>query len=129
MNNDKIITSDKKKDVELSERDYSLPLADIREGEDNFYLELEMPGVEKNDVDINVENDVLTVESHRNLSDKACLKCITQEFLLQNYRRSFTLNNSVDVEKISASMENGILKLKMPKSEKLKPRKIKIETK
>jgi HSP20 family protein len=125
--NDKNITTKNKKDVETRDYEYAMPLTDIIEFEDSFILEMEMPGIEKSDVDINVEDDVLTVETHKDFSEKSEVKCMSQEFVLENYRRSFTLNHTVDVDNINAAMDNGILKLTLPKSEKLKPRKIEVQ--
>jgi HSP20 family protein len=124
---DKDITTKNKQDLETRSYDFAIPPADIIEDDNAFTIELEMPGIEKSDVDINVEDDVLTVETHKDFSDKENVKCMSQEFVLENFKRSFTLNHSVDVDKINAKMENGILKLDLPKSEKLKPRKINVE--
>ncbi len=125
--NDKNITTKNKKDVETRNYEYAMPLTDIIENEDSFILEMEMPGIEKADVDINVEDDVMTVETHKDFSEKSEVKCMSQEFVLENFRRSFTLNHTVDIDKINATMDNGILILTLPKSEKLKPRKIKVQ--
>ncbi len=128
MNKETNLSTIEKKDVKINKDEYITPLVDVIENDNEFILELEMPGIEKNNVDIDVENDILTIKSNKDFAEKECTKCIVQEFALQNYKRSFTLNNSIDVEKINASMENGILTLTLPKSEKLKPRKIEIKT-
>lgn len=125
---DNKVTTKDKKDVEINNEQYYIPNTDITETENDFLMMLEMPGISKENVSINVEDDVLTIETNKDFSEKASAKCITQEFALQNYKRSFTLNYSIDVEKIEAEMENGILKLTLPKSEKLKPRKIAVKS-
>lgn len=126
MNKD-VVKSENKKNVKINKNEYILPLADIIETENEFIIEMEMPGIEKDKVDINVENDILTIETNANFEDKCNLKCVTQDFVLQNYKRSFNLNSSVDINNISAKMENGILKLTLAKSENLKPRKIAVK--
>jgi HSP20 family protein len=126
MNKD-VVKSDNKQDVKVNKNEYILPLADIIETESEFIIEMEMPGIEKDKMDINIENDVLTIESNADFEDKCKLKCVAQDFVLQNYKRSFNLNNSVDINHISAEMENGILRLTLAKSENLKPRKIEVK--
>lgn len=126
MKEEKILDKEKQ-DVKIDEGQFILPLADIIETEESFLVELEMPGIKKENLDINIENDILTIKSNVDFKDKSCLKCVTQEFVLQNYKRSFTLNHTVDLDNIKAEINDGILKLTLPKSERLKPKKIEIK--
>ncbi len=105
---------------------YISPLTDVIENDDEFVMYMETPGVEKNDVRIDVEDDTLTVFTTKEFSEDGDFKPLSQEYEVANYKRVFNLNNSVDVDKINATMENGVLRLNLAKSEKLKPRKIEI---
>ena len=105
---------------------YILPRADIREKKDAFIVSLEMPGVRKEGLEIFVENSELTIIGRRtDLPVKGEL--LYRESRRADFRRVFELDGSIDVDRISAKMENGIVTLTLPKAEKVKPRKIEIQ--
>ena len=88
---------------------------------------MEMPGVEKANVDIHVENDVLNVVGPIDFSNYEKLQPVYTEYNIAHYRRSFSLlPNSVDQEKIQAEMKDGVLTLTIPKAERAKARRISI---
>ena len=99
------------------------PPASVTEIGDGYMLEIEMPGVEKDGLDISFENNELTIIGRRSLpAVEGTL--IHRESRPENFRRVFELDPSIDAGKISATMEQGVLTLTLPKAEQVKPRKI-----
>lgn len=106
------------------------PPVNISEGEHSFYIEVMAPGVAKDDIKIQVLENVLTISFDR--KEPAALstgKAIRTEFAIKSFKRSFTLGETVDAEKIDASYEQGILNIELPKKEKVKPAQIEIKVK
>lgn len=107
-------------------RDYNYnwkPLANVSEKEDRFELELAVPGMKKDNFNISIEKNMLSI-SAENKTDNTeerqdeNVNYTRREFVYGSFCRSFTLPESVDREKISAEYTDGILKLILPKSEK-----------
>jgi HSP20 family protein len=103
-----------------------LPTTDIYETQDALTVILEIPGVEKPNVDVRVENDVLHVEGRLDLSKYQGLKPLYIEYNVGHYARSFQLSSKIDQNKIGAALEDGILSLTLPKIEEAKPRTISV---
>jgi HSP20 family protein len=103
-----------------------MPSADIFETEEALNVVLEMPGVSKENVDINIEEGVLTVEGRIDFSKYEGMRPVYSEYNVGPYRRSFRLSGQVDQAKISAEMQDGVISLTLPKAEKAKPRRIKV---
>ncbi len=103
-----------------------LPVTDIFETEHGLTVMLEMPGVDKEGFDIRVENDILTIEGRVDFSKYDGLRPLYTEYNVGNYARSFQLSNKIAQEGISAELNDGVIRLVLPKAEKAKPRKIKI---
>jgi len=103
-----------------------VPTADIYEAENALTLVLEMPGVDKGNVEINVEAGVLSIEGRLDFSKYEGMQPVYTEYNIGNYRRSFTLSNKIDQDKISAEMKDGVLTLVLPKAEEAKPRRISV---
>jgi HSP20 family protein len=103
-----------------------MPTADIFEAEDALTVVLEMPGVAKDNVNINVENDVLSVEGRLDFSKYESMQPVYTEYNVGHYHRSFALSNKIDQSKIAAEMQDGVLTITLPKAEQAKPRKISI---
>lgn len=103
-----------------------VPTADIFETEAALTVSLEMPGVDKGSVDVNVEDGVLTVEGRLEFSNYEGMQPLYTEYNVGNYRRSFSLSNKIDQGRISAEMSDGVLTLVLPKAEEAKPRRIAI---
>jgi HSP20 family protein len=103
------------------------PPVDVYEDEHNVTLKIEVPGIDENDIDVRIENNVLTVHGERKFE---------KEEKEQNYRRverqygsftrTFTLPTTVDAEKVSANYDKGILKIALPKKAEAKPKQIKV---
>ena len=104
-----------------------VPTADIYETNDALTVILEMPGVEKNNVDVRVEDDILRVNGQLDLSKYKCLLPVYTEYNIGNYSRNFRLSNKIDQNKIAAEVKDGVLWLTLPKAEEAKPRTIEIK--
>jgi HSP20 family molecular chaperone IbpA len=104
-----------------------VPSADIYEGEDELTVILEMPGVDKGNVEVSIEDGVLRVGGRLDFSKYEGLQPLYTEYNVGHYSRSFTLSNRIDQNKIAAEMKDGVLSLKLPKAEEAKPRTIQIK--
>jgi HSP20 family protein len=101
-----------------------MPTADIFETEDALTVVLEMPGVSKDNVDVSVENGVLTIEGRIDFQKYEGLQPVYGEYNVGHYRRSFRISSQVDQDKITAEMRDGVITLALPKTEEAKPRRI-----
>ena len=116
---------DKKSESTIPARRY-LPVTDIFETQDSLKVILEMPGVDKDGVDVRVENDVLTIDGQVDFSKYQGLQPVYTEYNVGNYARSFQLSSKIDQERITADLRDGVITLVLPKAERAKPRKIKV---
>ena len=99
----------------------TIPAANVTETPGAFHLELNVPGRNKEDFRINVEKDLLTVSfKKKEESTEEGTNSIRREFTLKSFKRSFSLDEKVDVTNIQAKYENGILKIELPKKEQVK---------
>jgi HSP20 family protein len=103
-----------------------LPTADIYEDRDSLKVILEMPGVEKDNVNVRVEEGVLFVEGRLDLSKYRGLQPLYTEYNIGNYARTFRLSNAIDQDRIGAELKDGVLSLTLPKAERAKPRAIQV---
>jgi len=104
---------------------YLTPLANILESSDGYILEAEMPGVNKEGLELTVENGQLQIFGRRvNLAEKG--KEVYRESRGLDYRRVFELDPSIDAARITAKIDQGVLRLHLPKAESVKPRKISV---
>jgi HSP20 family protein len=106
--------------------EYVVPEVNIFETKDGYVVEAEMPGVNKEGLEITVEGDELTIVGHRN-SEQVNGQPLYRERRLADYRRPFELDPAIDTAKISAKIDQGIVTITLPKSEKVKPRKIAVD--
>ncbi|MGB3223539.1 MAG: Hsp20/alpha crystallin family protein [Desulforhopalus sp.] len=100
------------------------PMVDIYENEDEILLHADMPGVAKDNITVNVDNGRLEISATRKLQTKGSGSW--QEFGDVEYRRVFSVPQSIDVAKVNAELKEGVLKLHLPKAEAAKPRTIEI---
>jgi HSP20 family protein len=108
---------------ERAAEQFIAPPATVLENADGYTLEVEMPGVSKENLEMWVENNELTILGRRSLpSVEGTL--LHRESRQENFRRDFELDPSIDAEKISAKIEQGVVTLTLPKAEQVKPRKI-----
>lgn len=101
-----------------------VPAVDVFEDENGITLKADLPGVSKENLNVHVEADQLTIEGQVALGESARLEPVYAEVRVAQYRRTFSLGRDLDTEKIDASMKNGVLTLRIPKGEKAKPRRI-----
>ena len=108
----------------FSNTNTTLPSVNIKENADEFIVEVAAPGFEKNDFNVEVENDTLSISSEKRIEneEKEDERITKREFSYQSFRRSFTLPVLVDSDKISAKYEKGILNIVIPKKEEAKPK-------
>jgi HSP20 family protein len=101
------------------------PPVNIIETKDGYTLEAEIPGVSNDGVEITVEENQLTILGRRNRTDSKA-QVLYRESADTDYRRVFELDPAVDATKITANVEQGVLTIQLPFSERVKPRKISI---
>lgn len=101
-----------------------LPPVDIYESEEEILLFADMPGVLKEDVKVNIDNGTLSLSGIRRLQPRGAVRW--EEFGDVEYRRNFSVPQTINVEKVYAELKDGVLKLHLPKSEAAKPRLIQI---
>jgi HSP20 family protein len=103
------------------------PPVDVYEDEHTVTLKIEVPGIDENDVDVRVENNVLTVHGERKFEKEEKEENFRRvERQYGSFTRTFTLPSTVDSENVSASYDKGILKITLPKKAEAKPKQIKV---
>ncbi len=108
---------------ERASEQFICPAATVLENADGYSLDVEMPGVSKESLEMWVENNELTVLGRRSIAAVEGT-LLHRESRPENFRRTFELDPSIDAEKISAKIEHGVVSLTLPKAEQVKPRKI-----
>ena len=117
-----LVRENRNADQQRSEQ-FITPVASVVEGADAYMLNVEMPGVNKEGLEISVENNELAIIGRRSLPQiEGTL--IHRESRPENFRRVFELDPSIDTSKVSARIDQGVLTLTLPKAEQVKPRKI-----
>jgi HSP20 family molecular chaperone IbpA len=104
-----------------------LPTTDIFETEDALTVILEMPGVDRDNIEVSVENEILTVEGKINFKKYDGLQPIYSEYNIGPYRRTFRISSRIAQDKIKAEMRDGVITLVLPKAEEAKPRRIEVK--
>ena len=106
------------------------PLADVIEKDDAIVIRAEVPGMTEKDINVQLENNLLTIRGERKVEKDVKEKDFRRvERAYGTFTRTFTLPNNVDFEKITATTNNGLLEIEVPKKESMKPKTITIETK
>jgi HSP20 family protein len=120
----------------LRKRDESLlfgdwmPTMDIKENKDSYMIKAELPGVDKENVNVSIEDGVLTIKGEKKVEkEEKDDKTHRVECSYGSFMRSFTLPGKVKVDQVDASYKDGILKLRIPKSEESKPKQVDIKIK
>jgi len=103
--------------LSAAERDFPL---DVYGDDERYYVVAEVPGVEKDALDLKVENSVLTISVSRKLEGE-------ENASVRNLSRSITVGDDINVEGVTAKLENGLLTVSLPKAEERRPRKIAIK--
>lgn len=104
-----------------------VPRVDIYENKDSLFLLADMPGVDENTVDIELEKNVLTITGRVENGHVKDAAMMYSEYEIGDYERVFTLSDQIDRDKIVATVKNGVLRLELPKAEEVKPKKIAIK--
>ncbi|ARJ07214.1 heat-shock protein Hsp20 [Cnuibacter physcomitrellae] len=103
-----------------------MPMDLYRQGE-TYVLTADLPGIDPGSIDVDVDGQLLTIRAERTLRGAEGVKWITRERSGGSFLRQLSLGDGLDVERISASYENGVLSVVIPVSERAKPRKIAVE--
>ncbi|MBT8379599.1 MAG: Hsp20/alpha crystallin family protein [Ignavibacteria bacterium] len=112
---------------ELLKTQHSIsPVVDIYENENDFVLVADLPGVERSNIQVKIDDENLIVFGKINFNEAVNRKYILNETEIGNYYRSFKISDSIDKEKINAKYDNGQLLVTLPKHDKVKPREIDI---
>jgi HSP20 family protein len=106
-----------------------VPPVDVYEDAHNITVQAELPGIQEKDLDIRLENNVLTISGERKMENEEQRENFHRiERSYGRFTRSFTLPSTVDTEHVNAEFEDGVLKVTIPKLEEAKPKQIKIGT-
>lgn len=105
---------------------YYVPPTDIFETDDALTVVMELPGVEKQAIDVSVENDVLRVDARIDFAKYEGFEPLYTEYNVGHFARSFTLSNKIDRQQISAQLDDGVLTLILKKAKEALPRQITI---
>ncbi|MBF9018520.1 MULTISPECIES: Hsp20/alpha crystallin family protein [unclassified Oceanispirochaeta] len=104
------------------------PSIDFIEGENEFTLSCELPGLEEKDIDVSIASNILTIKGNKKSEEEHKEgKYYKKETWSGSFQRTITLPQTVDNEKISAEMRNGILQVMLPKKEESKPKQIAVK--
>jgi HSP20 family protein len=107
----------------------ALPAVDVRETEDSYLMEVELPGLTEKDVDVKLENNLLTISSKKEeKKEEKKNGYLLRERKSSSFARSFVLPDEVDREKIDAQFKNGVLSIAFPKAPAAKPKTIEVKT-
>jgi HSP20 family protein len=112
-------------DTRESER-FASPPVDIFETDGGLTVVADLPGVRNQDLDIRVEEGVLTIQAQA-ATPAETGESLRREFALRGYHRAFQLSDKVAVDKIEAELKNGVLTLRLPKAEAAKPRRVEVK--
>jgi len=105
------------------------PAVNVREDEDSFFIEAELPGMSREDIELEVEQNSLVIKGERRFEQKE--EGENYHFVERSYGsfyRSFTLPKNVDADGIGAEYKDGVLTVTVPKKEEVKPKKVEIKT-
>jgi HSP20 family molecular chaperone IbpA len=116
-----------KKDAGEVERAMT-PAVNIFEDGEGISMLADIPGVSRDRLNIQVDSDSLTVEGKAEIPMPEGMEAVYADVRSTLYRRSFSLSSELDVERIDASLKDGLLTVRIPKREKFKPRKIEVRT-
>lgn len=125
---DKVEASTMQSPENTRPRKIYVPKADIFESSESIVVLADMPGVDQDSVDIMLEKNILTINGHVPFKPIPDHTLVYSEYGIGDYRRVFTLSNEIDREGIEASVDNGVLRLTLPKSKNVLPKKITVKS-
>ena len=106
---------------------FYVPYTDVYETDEALTLVMEMPGIDRKDVDVSLENETLRVEGRVDFSKYEGMEPLYTEYNIGPYTRSFALSSKVDQGQIRAELQDGVLTLTLPKAAEARPRRIEIK--
>ncbi|SRR6056297_297390 len=121
-----IVKQDEKNVEKTHELYEATPAVDIYENDNEILLHADMPGVVKENISVDIDNGTLSISGVRKLETEGA--ATYEEFSDVEYVRTFSVPQTIDVEKVEAELKDGVLRLHLPKSEAAKPRQIEIKT-
>jgi len=104
------------------------PAVNVYQDKDQFTVVVELPGLKKEEIEISLHDDTLTISGERKREESSGLEFLTER-LYGNFQRSLTLPTAVDTEKVKASYKDGLLQVVLPKAEEAKPKQIEVALK
>ena len=104
------------------------PAVNVYQDKDQFTVVVELPGFKKEEIEISLHDDTLTVSGERKREESSAQEFLTERFY-GNFQRSLTLPTAVDAEKVKASYKDGLLQVVLPKAEEAKPKQIEVALK
>jgi HSP20 family molecular chaperone IbpA len=110
------------------EQPINTPLIDIHEGPEGLILEADLPGVSENNLNVQLEDNVLTLHAKVTSPFPEGARVLHEEYRVSDFYRSFILSDEVERNKISAELRNGVLRLSLPKAERARTRRIEIRS-
>ena len=111
----------------INEKSVFVPSVDIIEDDNQFKIIADIPGANKDSINVKFEKDILTIQAECP-DDGAAGELVYSEYNSGNYERTFRVTEDIDAEKIEANYSKGVLTLTLPKAPSVKPRKIQIKT-
>ena len=106
---------------------YYVPATDIYETDNSLVVVMEVPGVTRKDLEVNLENDELRVEAHIDITKYEGMEPLYTEYNVGHFSRAFSLSQLIDRQQITASLDDGVLKLTLKKVQQAQPRRIEIK--
>lgn len=113
-------------DEAMEKESWIAPMVNIYETDDDFHMEAFMPDVDRDKIKVKLEEGSLVIMGRINYDEAVNRKYILNEYTVGNYYRKFRISDSIDNNKIEAKFENGVLSVKLPKHDRVKPRTIEI---
>ena len=104
---------------------YLSPPVDIYEDRDNLVVVVDLPGVPQDGVNVSIDEGILTIRGR--VSAPSAQEPLYREYGLHDFHRQFQLSDRIDQQKISGELKHGVLTIRLPKSERLKPKKIEVK--
>lgn len=117
-----------RKDAHILEEEFYLPPADVVETPESLVLLIDVPGVVRENINLTVEHNLLTVEAKQTppaAADKT-VRWLWREHEAMSYRRQFRLGEAIDVDGIASELKNGVLRVTLPKVKPAQPRRIEV---
>ena len=110
----------------MENRNYKVPAANFKEESDGYELKIALPGIAKDEVELNIEEKTLTLKTATKYTPPAGFKCVASEFERCDWAMSLDLPDMADLSSLSAKMENGVLCVSIKKRPETQPRKIEV---